>query len=267
MDVNEGGAHDDRASHRATVDRPRPGGTCQQQRLPDLRRRSSEPLPVPHPSRYVELDCRRPQCNRLPPSSRAIGPCRGVLRRRGDRHHVVHDDQRHRDRSSPVCDCPDRASRPAGRSLRYPSLDRRRTRHFGRTPCRRRVAYFFERARNAATRSLNSGVENEVSSSASAYSSTPWAARLRCMLSATFDDRRACGGNAASRSPSASASSSTASSATTLVTRLSFSAIGAVIRSPSRTYSLAFIMPISSGSIAAPPSPATNPTATCGSAR
>src|SRR5712672_1177448 len=96
--------------------------------------------------------------------------------------------------------------------------------------------YFFDRARNAATRSLNSGVVNEVNSSASAYSSTPCAARLRCMLSATLDDRSACGGSA-------------------------------VIRSPSSTYSLAFIMPISRGSMAAPPSPAVSPTATCGSAK
>src|SRR3984885_7097773 len=256
----KGGAHDDSASHRAAVDRPRPSGACQQQRLLDLRRRGSEPLPVPHPSRYVELDCRRSQRNRLPPSSRALGPCRGVLRRRGDRHHVVHHDQRHRHRNSPVCDGPDRASRSAGGSLRYPSLVRRRTRHFGKAPCRGRVCYFFERARKAATRSLNSGVENEVYSTASAYSSTPWAALDRCMFIATLLARSACGGSAASRSPMPSASPSTTSSPAPLVTRGGFSAAPPVLRPPSGTPSLPFIPPITTASIAAPRSPASNPT-------
>ena len=55
----------------------------------------------------------------------------------------------------------------------------------------RLIQLFFERARNAATRSWNSGVEKDVYSSASAYSRMPNAARDRCMFSATLLARSA----------------------------------------------------------------------------
>ena len=87
------------------------------------------------------------------------------------------------------------------------------------------------------------------------------------MLSTRLVPCSASAGCAASRSASLRASGSSSSGAVARVASPSSTAVAAGMRSPVNRYSRERRIGVSSGQNAAPPSPATRPTATCGSAR
>ena len=112
-----------------------------------------------------------------------------------------------------------------------------------------------------------SSVSNESNSAPSAKSIVASTERSMWMFRIRLVDSTAYCGSAATRRAHASAASNTSSGAHTWLVSPSWCARSAEMRSPVNANSLAISMLVCSGHVIGPPSAATRPTTTCGSAR